>query len=396
MNKYLSILTMVLVLIIGAGSSGTARATNWFFSPSGSDSNAGTSGLPWLNPSNHNPSYKPGDVLTVGAGTYMPSFGWDLTASGSASGGFITLQCAQNQASKVIVTANSQNGIFVTEGASYWDIRGCDVTATGSNGSAISVAGGFNTPLGPLHHIIIEGNVAHDSSCEGIAVSGNTNVDFNSSGQVVKANAVDYITIRSNIVFNNGRTSGLHCSGIAIYEPVALDSGSGNHLVIEGNVVYGNFDCDSCSATATDGHGIVLDDFSMSQNQALAPFAFKQPTFVAHNLSYNNGGKGIEVFASQDVLVTQNTAFNNNQDVNECGLSFEIGALLSTESTFTSNEAQALYPTNCANSPEYAYAEYANGSATGDVFQDNTGFSASGTTYFVHNSPSFSFGSTNQ
>src|SRR5579863_726316 len=109
MNKYLSILAVVSVLIIGVGSSGIARATTWFFSPNGSDSNAGTSRSPWLNPSNHNPSYRPGDVLMVGAGTYTPTFGWDLTASGSASGGFITLQCAQNQTSQVVVTTNFQN-----------------------------------------------------------------------------------------------------------------------------------------------------------------------------------------------------------------------------------------------------------------------------------------------
>ena len=56
-----------------------------------------------------------------------------------------------------------------------------------------------------------------------------------------------------------------------------------------------------------------MDDFHNSQNGSAAgnyPFT----TLVENNLVYGNGGKGIQVFLSDNVTIRNNTAYFNNRD----------------------------------------------------------------------------------
>jgi len=354
---------------------GSAFASTYYFSATGSDTNAGTSASPWLNPGSHNANYHAGDFLMVAAGTYTPTYGWGLQASGNSAGGYITIQCAPNQTSKIVVTTANQNGVLFYAGASYWDLKGCDFSATGSNGTAILVNGDSIAPTANIHHILIEGNYAHDSSCEGIGVAGNSN----------GGHAVDYITIRNNTVYNNARTSGYHCSGIAIYDPIALDTGSGYHLIVQGNVSYGNNDCDTCG-TPTDGNGIILDSYG----------TYAPSTLVSHNLVYQNGGRGIHAFFANNVTIDSNTSWRNMRDNNICGGTvYEIGTYGSTFITVTNNEAQSFDALACSTAPIVAYGEFGTGTATGDIFDYNTGSSIATPTYSSQNSPGFTFGAHN-
>ena len=384
--------------------SGSASATTWYFSPTGSDSNTGSASSPWVNPSNHNSSYRPGDTLEVEAGTYTPTYGWGLTASGSASGGYITLQCWRNFASHVVVTTANMAGIFLFHGAAYWDIRGCDIAGSGLNASAISVGGSFSAPFGAVHHIVIENNSVHGASCAGIGVGGNGNI----SGGT--AYPVDYITIRNNNVYQNSTTSSAHCSGIDIYEPIQYDTLPGYHLIIQGNVVDWNNDCDTCTTPPTDGNGIILDSFNYSGNPIPGYTTYSPATLIAGNTLYDNGGKGIHVFQSQNVTISGNYAWGDNEDATVCantrGGGDEIDALYSKAITVTGNEAQASIGT-CSGYQTYAFADVPNGTSSSDTFTNNTGFATVGTTVNVGYSagpPSayfsslsgYSFGSTNR
>jgi len=363
-----------------------------------------------LDPSQHNSSYSPGDTLSIGSGTYNYDYNWKLTASGSASGGYITLQCAANFGSKIRTINNNQDGIILTQGASYWDIRGCDVSPGGADAEGIAISGAFSSPFGAIHHIIIEGNAVHGAACDGIEANGNTNVNGST------AYAVDYITIRNNLVYSNGLTCGsYHASGISIYEPVRYNTTSGYHLIIQGNTSYSNHDCDSGCGTGspTDGNGIILDDFKYSQNSTLSGLyssGYTPTTLVANNVSYGNGGRGIHIFESQNATVQNNTAWGNNQDSSVCSNSvsggYEIGAIYSTATSFNYNEAQS-FSGSCDSYQTYAFEDEPSGTSSTDTFTYNTGFTVTGSNNLVGYAASppsayystlsgYSFGSTNQ
>lgn len=66
--------------------------------------------------------------------------------------------------------------------------------------------------------------------------------------------------------------------------------------------------------THTDGNGIIIDDFHNGQNgSAAGNYPFK--TLVENNLSYFNGGKGIQVYVSDHVILRNNTVYWNNRDL---------------------------------------------------------------------------------
>ena len=384
--------------------SGGAQATTWYFAPTGSDSNTGSANSPWLNPGNHNASYNPGDTLQIGAGTYTPTWGWQLTAKGSASGGYITLQCWRNFSSHISVTTANMAGIFLIHGAAYWDIRGCDISGSGANASGISVGGSFSAPFGAIHHIVVENNSIHGAACAGVGVGGNGNI----SGGT--AYPVDYVTIRNNNVYQNSTTAPAHCSGIDIYEPIAYDTLSGYHLIIQGNVVDWNNDCDTCSTPPTDGNGIILDDFKYTQNTIPGFSSYTPATLVAGNTVYNNGGKAIHAFQSQNVTISGNYTWGNNEDAKVCensqGGGDEIDAVFSKTISVTGNEAQASVGT-CGGYETYAFVDLPQGTSSSDVFTNNVGFATVGTkvnvgysaappSAYLSSLAGYSFGSTNR
>ena len=63
----------------------------------------------------------------------------------------------------------------------------------------------------------------------------------------------------------------------------------------------------------SDGNGIIVDDFLNSQSKHPAG-SYSFPTLVENNLSYRNGGRGVHIFLSENVVVRNNTCCHNNRD----------------------------------------------------------------------------------
>jgi len=292
------------------------------------------------------------------------------------------MQCAANHASQIVVTSTWMSAIMITHGASYWDINGCDVSASGLNGSAIGIGGQFSAPYGALTHIIIENNVVHDSSCGGIAAAGNTNGGL----------PLDYLIIRGNVAYGNAKTASYDCSGISIYEPKAYDQAPGYHLLVQQNVSFNNFDCDTCHTVTTDGNGIIMDDFASSQQSSGTPY---QPaTLVENNLAFNNGGMGIHSFFSENITFRNNTAWGDLQDPQHCSGGYEIGAEFSSNIQFYNNLAEATRATLC-NSPVYAMEVYGGGISTGISIDWILAYGVGGHDIAIEDAPAVSLGHGN-
>jgi hypothetical protein len=78
---------------------------------------------------------------------------------------------------------------------------------------------------------------------------------------------------------------------------------------VYGNILYNNQNsvCNVFQTTPcqiTDGEGIIVDS-----NKA---FNFAGRVQIYNNISYNNGGPGIEIYQSQHVAVANNTIYFNN------------------------------------------------------------------------------------
>jgi parallel beta-helix repeat protein len=143
------------------------------------------------------------------------------------------------------------------------------------------------TNSGGGHHTVITNNLIHDTGASGIQL-----------------NDGDYRTITGNVVhgcakgWKNGTGGG---SGISICGPSAVDHRPGFHNVIAQNISHSNAD----PMNGTDGNGIILD--SGKRNH------YAEATLIENNVAYNNGGAGIHVYSSVNVMVRNNAAYGNRQ-----------------------------------------------------------------------------------
>ena len=292
------------------GSHGGSAAT-YYVSAAGSDVAAGTSTLPWRTLKRSVRDLKPGDRLIVRAGRYAEPM--VVSVSGTPQQPIELIG-----AGRPLVEAEA-DAVSLT--GSYLLFEGFEAHSSGW-GSAIAI--GKNN-----HHVRVVNNLARDSACGGVS-----------------AVQTDYLTVEDNRVFGNARRAPWQCSGISIYEAVAHDHARGLHNVIQRNVVYDNMNIfvdDAVSHSngkTTDGNGITVDDNDHSQNRDLIP-AYTEATLISDNQVFDNGGRGIHVFKSSNVVVMHNVAFHNLKDANLQRPAAELSAAFSRNVKMFDNIAVA-------------------------------------------------------
>ncbi|WP_051335544.1 right-handed parallel beta-helix repeat-containing protein [Methylocapsa acidiphila] len=314
-------------------------STNWYVdASSGSDSNAGTSsGAPFrtiARATTKNASLAAGGCVNVAPGTYN-EFVTVTNSAGKAGNlnsktGFVVLRSTTALAAKIV--GPSSNGYSaVTLPASYAVIDGFDVSGGANAGHCID--GGYNVPSNHAHHLTIINNHAHNCGGSGISV-----------------NSGDYYIIAGNTSNNNAGTSGYQTSGISLASAVnatgftatSTDS-SYYHNIVANNISYNNVETFACSTYGmsagchTDGEGIIVDCFDCS-----GVGVYTGRTLVVGNLVYGNGGNGIQVGRSSNVVVANNTSYGNFTDVNNYGTARgELGNMAGTNTTWVNNIAWA-------------------------------------------------------
>ena len=335
----------VTVTIFGAATAATTTPTspttptttaayscvrNWYVAQNGSDSAAGTSAAtPWATIQHANGSglLKAGDCVNIANGTYYLSSTAYLTAGGNANSatGYVVYRSTNSKGATFKPSAAMYDMINVQ--ANYVIIDG--LTVDGGNEGLVS------NPMttghcieGDGHHFQALNNLIHD--CGGAAIS-----------TVYK----DWYWIEGNTVYNNAFFNGYHTSGITIYEPravsytaTAADTSATYHIIVENNVSYDNGE-KYVSTAHTDGNGIIMDDFQNSQS---GNAAYPYKSLVQGNTSFGNGGRGIHLFYTNNVTVTGNVAYGNNQDTALNGSwRGELSNAEGSNNTWTNNQAAA-------------------------------------------------------
>ncbi len=233
-----------------------------------------------------------------------------LEGKGGWTGAWITIAAANGRSPKIGATGWA--GIDIRE--PFIQVCGFEVygTATRENRDDTTRVGIYG---GATHHIRVADNYVHNFSLGGININQSNNIEI--VGNIVKWNSFW------------GKEQG---SGISVFQPNdaigSFGPADGAYQVrIEGNIVQGNANRvvsqhrrnDAGHLVATDGNGIILDDFENKQVARNKQNPYDGWTLVANNVSYLNGGRGIQAGPNggQHVHIINNTAYHNNQSVRD-------------------------------------------------------------------------------
>src|SRR5580704_7156149 len=279
-------------------------ANQYFVSPTGNDSNSGTSTTAALKTigAATRLSLKGGDCVTVADGTYNETVLVSTSGSADTCAGYVVFRSATPGGAKVVST-DANNGFMVN--ANYVMVDGFDLQDT-STGSAFT-AGTNTLSSGKVivyHHIAALRNIAHDSGGAGLGALHS-----------------DYVRFEGNTVYNNSSRSDYGDSGIDLWEMQASDTLPGFHIVIRNNLSYSNIESDIATDLQTDGEGIILDSFDYA-DPTYGSTPYTQETLVENNVIWANGGRGIEAAGAQPtshVTIRNNTVFNDNTQQQQYG-----------------------------------------------------------------------------
>ena len=267
-------------------------------SSSCSDTGPGTSAQPFCTINAGAAKAQAGDTVLVRAGTYAGT-STNPANSGTASGP-ITFTANPG----VLISGGTQ--AFALSSRSYITVTGFTITGTSSYG--ISVSGGGTVVISgntvstaglPVSGSIaagiylsnvaggqVSGNVTHDNSSDGIALTGTTtgvtvrgNTSFHNANQYQRNATGINVTAPGNTVVGN-LTYANEDSGINIYP-------GGNNSVVTDNVTYGNGD-----------HGI--DDLNVTGGR------------ITGNTVFYNCTTGINVEGTSGSYVIENNVAVNN------------------------------------------------------------------------------------
>jgi len=121
-------------VLIASGLSSAAHAATYYLSPTGSDSNSGTSAaLPWKTFAFAIPKLQPGDTLTLLNGTYnvsnsgFPSIDCTRGASNGTASQPITVQALNER--QAFLQSNGTVTAFTIANCAYWNIVGLRIEA---------------------------------------------------------------------------------------------------------------------------------------------------------------------------------------------------------------------------------------------------------------------------
>ncbi|MEJ2009202.1 MAG: NPCBM/NEW2 domain-containing protein [Acidobacteriota bacterium] len=191
-SKYVLTAICLFVLLAAVGV-GTASAATFYVSPSGSDTNSGSSSAPLKTIQKAADVVNPGDTVIVANGTYKDTNNDNIIVylnRGGRSGNWITFR-SENKWGAVLDGQNNTTGYCWSFGAnaSYvsvedFEVKGCSKKGFQSNAGA--------------DYVHIYGNKIHD-----IGREESTSV-YGKAGIFVGSGSTNY-TIDSNLIYSNGR-----------------------------------------------------------------------------------------------------------------------------------------------------------------------------------------------
>jgi hypothetical protein len=285
---------------VTVNNSSTSTNCTLFASPSGTDSNSGTSPSAPKSFSGAAAATQPGSVVCLLGGSYNLSSSFSPSTSGSPSSWIVY----QNYDSTPVN--------FVWTGA--------------ANASAMFYFGGGSFPSNPAYlqfqgfNLDGQGNAADGFFCRGSHhLRFVSNSISNTGGSGIASIDCDYLTADHNLISHNGYipsstsvpTDYSWTSAISFNSNQWFDTYAGFHNFITNNIIAGEVDQ---SSHHTDGNGIILD---LSSGSYTPSTANTPPALILNNVVYGNGGRCIVAYVVTNFWIVNNTCYHNDLDTSE-------------------------------------------------------------------------------
>jgi parallel beta-helix repeat protein len=308
----------------------------------GNDQSSGSKKSPFATLQKAADVAEAGDTVLVMPGSYSnvdPSQNVVTISKSGKAGAPITFKAFDSR-NKPVINVRNYQGIQIL--GSYVNIDGFVVAGnrkefenlTVEQVDAIQKADGrYSSPTTSGNGIAI-GNFYNNIYPDHVKIS-NSIIRDNTGGGIAVIRS-DYVTLENNQVYNNSYYSPYATSGISFYQSGNSDNSTDVKIIVRGNTVYGNknliknfnnFSEDDLNnpdpskrPQITDGNGIIIDDNARTQviqsvdgdKQSQDLPAYKGKTLIENNRVFDNGGQGILAFNSDNVIVRNNTVFNNH------------------------------------------------------------------------------------
>lgn len=294
-----------------------------YVATNGNDGGPGTEESPWRSVAFAVSQAQPGDTILVRAGRYEEYLdehaGIRITTSGTPNN-VITLSNYPGE--RPVLTTSARN-LIQFYGPSYWTVQGFNLTGQ-NRGSTPHFGSGFGIG-NKSHSITVRDNYVHGFPGGGIET-------YN----------VDRLTIEGNRVWGNSFYAPNQTSGISIYQAVDLSGrrhSTGFNNVIQNNVVFNNENrVVGPAGVVTDGNCIIIDDNRNTQNSSTNG-RYGGTTLIRNNVCVNNGGRGIQIYLSDNVTAVNNTLlWNARHPAIDQG---ELSAIESSNIVFRNNAVQS-------------------------------------------------------
>lgn len=271
---------------ITVSNSSAATDCTLFASPSGNDTNSGTSASAPKTFNGAASASQAGSVVCLLAGTYNMASTFYPPTSGTPSS-WIVYKSYGNGAVNLVWTAGATGqpmfkfgGGSFPSGAAYLEFRGLNLDGQNNALDGFLCQGG--------HHLRF--------------LSNNIN---NTGGSGVGAVDCDYLTSDHNMINHNGYLYGW-TSAISYNSAQWFDNYAGFHNIVSNNIITGEYDG---SSNHTDGNGIILDLSNGSNSSANTP-----PALIINNVVYGNGGRCIQANVVTNFYIINNTCYKNDLD----------------------------------------------------------------------------------
>jgi parallel beta-helix repeat protein len=258
-----------------------------YVSPSGSDTAAGSITSPVKTISKAVTKVTPGQNIYARTGTYTEGV-INVTKVGSASSW--TGICAY-PGEKPVLKASDYWNLFIVSGSAYVEFNGLEV-----QGTALTI-----------HNY--ETNAFEVRTSNNVRFYNMSIHDFAGAG-IGALESSDHMDVRGNYIYGNAHWSTYGQSGITFLQLKAQAGPTITDIynnVIAGNVLWDNDQRVASSGIGstdiTDGNCIILD--SMDD----VPYTGR--TLIKNNICAHNGARGIHIFESSHVDVSNNTLYHD-------------------------------------------------------------------------------------
>lgn len=283
-----------------------AFASNYYVSPSGSNSNSGSLDRPFLTIDRAYSRVKGGDTIYVRGGTYSLSSQLLLSKKGTAAS-HINIFAYPGERPVLNFTSMAATGYFSgwplrIKNGDYNHIRGLEILNGPEGGVAITDLSKGN--------ILENLNVHHNgrlsqSEGKGIAIFGRSvtdtlllNNDSHHNRDVTQRNADGFFNQGTRTIFRGNRAWRNSDDGYDTYD--------GAPAVFEGNYAFENGYDDNLRGTAGDGNGFKLGGQHAGQTSG--------GHTVTNNVAWKNKLNGFdENAATVPITINNNAAYNNGQ-----------------------------------------------------------------------------------